>query len=170
MIAIENETLLPVPVPRVWDVLLAFDRYAEWYPFFRLRGQAVLGAEFDYIYTTWLARRTATALATIVELEPMRLFGVRIGIRRLFAITERFVLEEHGGGAKLRHGFEYRGLMARFVGRGMSRRAASMMLEVDEALRDYLRGQQAARTRTALGRSARRNGHSRSSPRGPHRK
>lgn len=164
---IENESVLPVPAPRVWEVLLAFDRYVEWHPFIRLRGEAVLGAEIDYIYTTtWISRRTAKAFARIVELEPMRLVGVRIGIRQLFTVTERFVLEAHGGGTKLWHGLEYRGLVARLTG-GMSRRTAPMMREVDVALRDYLvnrrRGRERAPRRLPRGASDARDrqpGHS----------
>lgn len=151
MIQVENETLVPVPRSRVWEVLTAFDRYPRWHPFIRLRGEAVLGGEIDYLYTLKLASKQKwKAFAKIVELVPMRSFSWRIGVRYLFIAKEGYVLDDQSGGTKVRHWLEYRGIASWPFAQGMSRRAASMMKEADEALHAYAIKEQHARSQKAL--------------------
>lgn len=155
MIEAENETLLPVPGSRVWDALLTFDRYSRWNPFIRLRGEGAVGAKLEYIYTpTLLAKRPWTAWATILELEPMRVFTLQIRVAGLLRITERYVLQDHAGGTKLRHRLEYHGLLVRLF-RGVGRRAISTLGAVDAALRGYVIKEQRARSTKALRRRSR---------------
>lgn len=156
MIAAENETLLPVPVSRVWNALITFDRYPRWNSWFSLRGEAQLGAKIGYVYaTTRFAKRPVTISATIVALEPMRLFTLQTRVPGLFRITERFTLEPHAGGTMLRHRMEYRGL---FMGLfpGVGRRGVAALGRVDAALRAYVIKEQNVRGAKALRRPSRK--------------
>jgi hypothetical protein len=151
MIRIENEALAPVPPSRVWEVLTAFDRYPRWHPFIRLRGEAVLGAEIDYLYTLkFPSKQKWKAFAKIIELAPMQSFSWRIGVRYLFIAKEGYVLDDQSGGTKIRHWLEYSGIASWPFARGMSRRAESMMKEADEALRAHVIKEQRARSQKVL--------------------
>ena len=148
MIAVENEIAVAAPPAKVWRILTDFPGYKTWHPFIRLRGEAKSRAEIDYEYTSDLrTRRKRHSPGKITRLERNVAFEWTMGIRRFFEQVERYELEPHPLGTRLRHRVEYRGMVA-FIFRGSPSRAThARMCEADDGLRTLVAGKKGSLAR-----------------------
>jgi hypothetical protein len=69
MRAIRTEIDIAAPAARVWDILAATDRWAEWNPFAKVRGHLAVGERVE-VSLTPPGRKPMAFRPTIVKLDP----------------------------------------------------------------------------------------------------
>ena len=85
MRTIHTEIGIGAPASRVWDILVATDKWAEWNPFAKARGRFAVGERVTVTLTP-RGKSAVTMRPTIVKLAPgreLRWLG-SLGIRGLF--------------------------------------------------------------------------------------
>ena len=100
------ELILPAPPERVWTVLTDFGRYSEWHPYQTIEGVAALFAVITIRSRLPGVHRVASEKAIVWKLQTqkrMELMGGKLAKRF-------FVLEPHGQGTFLRHGYRISGV------------------------------------------------------------
>jgi hypothetical protein len=110
----------------VWDVLVDFDRYAEWNPFIvRAEGRAVEGTSLQ-IDVQPPGGRVMTHHPAVVRIEPARRLEWlgRLSIPGMFAGRHEFVLEPGSGRTLLHHHEEFTGLLVPLLGSTLRRTEA----------------------------------------------
>lgn len=114
---ITTDILINAPVPRVWQVLTDFPRWAEWNPTIRsLTGDLRLGGRL-------VARihpsqgRPMTFRPRIVALTPGHNFAWlgRLGVPGLFDGRHSFTLTPEGTATRLQNAESFRGVLVPFV-------------------------------------------------------
>lgn len=111
MFTVENSILVPVPLARVWRVLIDVDRYRDWHPTVGLESDPADSKKL--LYTYWKSGWADPVISTeakVVRLERPCHFAWRVGIKGLLQIEEAFHLEKLLDGTKLTHRLACSGL------------------------------------------------------------
>ncbi len=71
---IDTGIRIAVPIDRVWDILVAYDRYGDWNPYIvRIDGKAVAGTAIE-VHSTGMPGGSPTAAPVdVVSVEPYRM-------------------------------------------------------------------------------------------------
>lgn len=110
---LETDILIHASLPRVWEVLTDFPRWAEWNPIIRLlSGPLRLGARLTARMHPQ-GGRPMTFRPQVVALEPGRGFAWqgRLFVPGLFDGRHSFTLTDEGGATRLNHAESFRGLL-----------------------------------------------------------
>ena len=113
MRTIHTEIGIGAPADRVWDILIATDRWAEWNPFARMAGRVAPGERITVTLTP-PGKSAMTLRPTIVKLEPGREFKWlgHLGMRGIFDGEHGFrVTPEHLGRCRFEHFETFRGVL-----------------------------------------------------------
>ena len=114
MRAIHTEIDIAAPASRVWDILIATDRWAEWNPFAKMRGRAAVGERVE-VDLSPPGQKPMTFRPTIVKLEPgseLRWLG-HLGVPGVFDGEHAFRIVPDGAERCRLEQFEtFRGLLA----------------------------------------------------------
>jgi hypothetical protein len=114
MRAIRTEIDIAAPASRVWDILIATDRWGEWNPFAAMRGRAAVGERVE-VDLSPPGQKPMTFRPTIVKLEPgseLRWLG-HLGLPGIFDGEHAFRVAPDGAGRCRLEQFEtFRGLLA----------------------------------------------------------
>ena len=113
MRTIHTEIGIGAPVDRVWDILIATDRWAEWNPFARMAGRVAPGERITVTLTP-PGKSAMTLRPTIVKLEPGREFRWlgHLGMRGIFDGEHGFrVTAEHVGRCRFEHFETFSGVL-----------------------------------------------------------
>jgi hypothetical protein len=115
MARIRTEAWIDADPQAVWAVLADFGRYAEWNPLnLKAAGEAKLGARVDMTFLNLASPGGSTIRQTVVvtTCEPGRGLAWTGHIPLLFGGRHFFELEPERGGATVRYGEDFRGLVA----------------------------------------------------------
>jgi uncharacterized protein YndB with AHSA1/START domain len=109
---IDEVAELPFPVERVWEVLQATHRYAEWVAVVREvtdhHGTATVGRTYSEVNTV-LGPLTTRSTWTVREVSPMtRRVDTGTGFPLVHDLTSAFLLREVDGGTELTYRVTYR--------------------------------------------------------------
>ena len=109
---IDEVAVLPFPVERVWEVLQATNRYAEWVAVVREvtdhHGTATVGRTYSEVNTV-LGPLTTRSTWTVREVSPMtRRVDTGTGFPLVHDLTSAFLLREVEGGTELTYRVTYR--------------------------------------------------------------
>ncbi|MFI0241427.1 SRPBCC family protein [Streptomyces sp. NPDC016845] len=123
---IETSVDISADTNDVWNILVDFDRYAEWNPFIvHARGTAVRGTLLEI--TMRLEDREMTFTPRVTEVEPgrhLQWLG-QFRIPKVFDGRHEFIIEPAPHGATLRHRESFAGLLPPFLGSMLARTAAA---------------------------------------------
>ncbi|MCP9985964.1 SRPBCC domain-containing protein [Streptomyces sudanensis] len=118
MRVIETTVTISAPASLVWDVLVDFDRYAEWNPFMvEAAGRAEPGERLA-ITVRQGGTRTMSFKPKVLVAEPgrhLRWIG-RLLVPGIFDGTHEFVLTEQGGVTSLDHRETFSGVLPKLMG------------------------------------------------------
>ena len=140
MFEVARETLVQRSPAQLWEVLIDFDQYQRWSPYFRPKGLPKLGGEIEYSFRTNPANpRFWRVTATISEFEPSAhlAFDMSVG-RLLLSIEEHFRIERTPEGSRLIHSICCKGLFARLRLPKARRNFDKLLSETDRLLAQYL--------------------------------
>ena len=153
MFSVGTSFRLPVPIGRVWRLLVDIERYGDWHPTLRFTGRSGYGERVHYIYTPRGARGPELAAeGTIVYLDWLTSFVWRTGLRGLLVIEESYRLEKLGQGVEVTHRLTCRGIFS-WLGYPILRRAChAFLIHSNRALERHFR------MRTVQSRYARPSG------------
>ena len=135
------ETVIHIhsPLRHVWNVLIDFDRYAEWNPFVKkISGEAVEGKKISV--TVQLPRKKAMVFKPIilksVKESEFRWRGKFI-VRGIFDGEHYFILSElPNGSTALKHGEIFNGILLPFMGR-LLKNTKSSFENMNVALKEW---------------------------------
>jgi hypothetical protein len=117
---LKTESEIEAAPERIWDILVAFDRYPEWNPFlFRIEGDLMLGARLKVSATSSEGRQW-TFKPTIALIEPARELRWQdsLLLPGLFSGEQFFsLIELETGRTRLIHGGNFSGLIVKYMGR-----------------------------------------------------
>lgn len=104
MLSIRTEVLIAASLSKVWGALVDFPRYRAWHPFVEIDGNAREGADIDYYFRNNVeAPRGMSIRATIISLQPMREFRLRMGFNGIATLEEWYRLEREGTQVRVVH-------------------------------------------------------------------
>ncbi len=113
MTAIHTEIEIAAPASKVWDILIATDRWSEWNPFVRMQGHAAVGARVE-ITLTPPGKSAMRIRPRIVKLDPgheVRWLG-HLGVPGLFDGEHGFRVTPAGAGrCRFEHFETFSGLL-----------------------------------------------------------
>jgi hypothetical protein len=109
---LEEVAVLPFPVERVWEVLSATNRYAEWVAVVREvtdhHGTATVGRTYSEV-NTLLGPLTTRSTWTVREVTPMsRRVDTGTGFPLVHDLESAFLLREVPGGTEMTYRVSYR--------------------------------------------------------------
>jgi carbon monoxide dehydrogenase subunit G len=104
--------VIPAPVARVWEVLQATNRYAEWVAVVREvtehHGTAEIGRTYSEVNVV-LGPLTTRSTWTVREIEPLRRrVDTGTGFPLVHDLTNTFLLQEVDAGTEMTYQVEYR--------------------------------------------------------------
>ncbi|MDO8377430.1 SRPBCC domain-containing protein [Phenylobacterium sp.] len=112
---IRTDALIPAAPEAVWAVLADFARYREWNPLnLEAHGEAVLGAKIPMVFRNLGSAKpgaTISQTVTLVACEPGKALAWAGSVPLLFRGRHHFTLSPEGGGTRLLHGEDLRGLI-----------------------------------------------------------
>jgi hypothetical protein len=138
MAQIRTEAWIDADPQAVWAVLADFGRYAEWNPLnLTAAGEAKLGARVDMTFLNLASHGGSTIRQTVIvtTCEPGRSLAWTGHIPLLFGGRHFFELEPARDGTNVRHGEDFRGLIAMTFSAGrLARDFTPAYEEVNRAL------------------------------------
>jgi hypothetical protein len=146
MRTIDTSIVIETPPQRVWDVIVDFDRYAEWNPFIlQAEGEAVVGSIVK-LHIRPPGGKGMTHHPTILVAQSARHLQWlgKVAIPGLFAARHEFILQPITEGTLLRHRERFTGLLVPFVRRTLKRTEAGFAM-LNQALKEQAETQPAPR-------------------------
>lgn len=134
---IDTEIIIDAPSSKIWEVLMDFNRYAEWNPFIRsIRGPREVGKHLQTEMHTLKGKvmRFEPIVLKCAENDEFRWRG-KLGIRGIFDGEHYFALEELGPlQTRFIHGEFFSGLLVGIMGNTLKDTEKSFKL-MNEALK-----------------------------------
>ncbi|WP_447954245.1 SRPBCC family protein [Sphingopyxis chilensis] len=140
MFSVGTAFRLPVPIGRVWRLLVDIDRYGDWHPTLRFTNRPGDEERVDYVYAPRASQGPElTGEGMIVNLDWLSGFAWRTGMRGVLVIEESYRLEKLGQGVEVTHRLSCSGLFS-WLGYPFFRRACRIFLtRSNEALERHFR-------------------------------
>ena len=140
MFSVGTSLRLPVPIGRVWRLLVDIERYDDWHPTLRFTDRPGDDERVGYVYSPRGKRGPEFASeGRITGLDWLTGFSWRTGTRGLLVIEESYRLEKLGQGVEVTHRLECAGLFS-WLGYPILRRVCSVFLKrSNTALEQQLR-------------------------------
>jgi hypothetical protein len=113
MRTIHTEIAIAAPAAKVWEILVANDKWPEWNPFLKLSGRIAPGERVTIVLTP-PGKRATTFHPTVIRLDPGREFRWlgSLGMRGLFDGEHGFrVVPESAGRCRLEQFETFKGLL-----------------------------------------------------------
>src|SRR3546814_7682415 len=111
MFSVGTAFRLPVPIGRVWRLLVDIDRYGDWHPTLRFTNRPGDEERVDYVYAPRASQGPElTGEGMIVNLDWLSGFAWRTGMRGVLVIEESYRLEKLGQGVEVTHRLSCSGL------------------------------------------------------------
>ena len=133
MFSVGTSLRLPVPIGRVWRLLVDIERYGDWHPTLRFTDRPGDEERLEYVYSPRGARGPElSAEGRITGLDWLSGFSWRTGMRGLLVIEESYRLEKLGQGVEITHRLDCRGFFS-WLGYPFLRRACSVFLRRSNA-------------------------------------
>ncbi len=129
MFSVGSSLRLPVPIVRVWRLLVDIERYGDWHPTLRFTDRPGDEERLDYVYSP--RGKDGPQFASegrITGLDWLTSFSWRTGMRGLLVIEESYQLEKLGQGVEVTHRLVCRGLFS-WLGYPVLRRVCSVFLK-----------------------------------------
>ena len=137
MFSVRTSLRLPVPIGRVWRLLVDVERYGDWHPTLRFTSRPGNHENVDYVYAPRGPRGPALAAeGTITSLDWLKGFTWRTGMRGLLVIEESYVLEKRGQGVEVTHNLSCNGIFS-WLGYPILRRACGVFLRRSNAALEW---------------------------------
>ncbi|MDZ3831968.1 MAG: SRPBCC family protein [Sphingopyxis sp.] len=139
MFSVGSSFRLPVPIGRVWRLLVDIERYRDWHPTLRFADRPGDDERVDYVYAPRTGRGPElTGEGTIINLDWLKGFAWRTGMRGVLVIEESYRLEKLGQGVEVTHLVSCRGVFS-WLGYPFLRRAFRIFLKrSNDALERHL--------------------------------
>ncbi|MGL3822169.1 SRPBCC family protein [Sphingopyxis sp. R3-92] len=129
MFSVGASLRLPVPIGRVWRLLVDVDRYADWHPTLRFTDRPGDDERVGYVYSPRGKQGPEFASeGRITGLDWLTSFSWRTGTRGLLVIEESYELEKLGQGVEVTHRLVCRGIFS-WLGYPVLRRVCSVFLK-----------------------------------------
>lgn len=140
MVSVGSSFRLPIPIGRVWRLLVDIERYGDWHPTLRFTARPGDDRRVDYIYAPRAAKGPQlSGEGRIVNLDWLSGFAWRTGTRGILVIEESYRLEKTGHGVEITHHLSCSGLFS-WLGYPFFRRAFRIFLKrADQALEQRFR-------------------------------
>ena len=140
MFSVGSSFRLPVPIGRVWRLLVDIERYSEWHPSLRFVDRSGETERLDYIYSPRGPRGPQLAAeGAIVSLDWLSGFAWRTGMRGVLVVEESYQLEKLGQGVEVTHQLAIGGVLG-WLGYPFLRRPCRLFLaRSNEALERHFR-------------------------------
>lgn len=140
MFAVEASLRLPVPIERVWRLLVDIERYGDWHPTLRFTDRRSDNDRVDYVYSPRGSRGPELAAeGRITGLDWLRSFSWQTGMRGTLVIEESYWLEQVGQGVAVTHRLTCDGLFS-WIGYPFLHRACRVFLtRSNQALEQHFR-------------------------------
>ncbi len=142
MTTIETNILIAAPIGRVWSILTAFDRYAEWNPYLvRVEGDAIPGSIITVHAVPTPGADPMVSPVTVIAVEPyaMRWEG-GLPDRDQWMGDHWFVLTREGDATRLDHFEHFSGSLAATILSAHGATIRDNFIRFNDALRAHSEG------------------------------